>query len=793
MVSILFWVAWVILALISGLILITGANPVRLGGFGILLLLPILAKKYLFKKFLPSLALWAGVYVAFMLIVGLSGIGGDKTSSRTIELLSRQTAGGVSVAVLNGVLPQGAQITVKADSAQLITLKDVTARSYEISLPAGATLAGVAEVRLPIDKSLVKSGLALGDAVTACYFDPAINNWVPTLYYIEGSEVVIVTDHLSRFGVLYFKDGRRALMESVPDFDTLPTLSYSTDELNRVITDISSSAAPSQTAFDKSWSEFTTYYNLTGASSTILQATTGSETLKNVNSIMNEVGMGFALSQLAFDIYKGDTTAAVTNFTKNSALYAASKWGSEAIGLAAAGATFIDISLNQYAEAALSKNLQKWEDAFRGYYETEPTAVRTAVGWYKIVKQVHASSTSAADFKAKLDKELDGYCKLFWDDPEGYARVAEATPGIIGFGAGGEYAQGVAELSARYKAYLYHTTMQPVMATLVKNLWYAEYMKASASFGRLKAEMNKRYTVTIVLQNAAAVSSLAGTNVKFLNTSGKVAHAQSFDASGKVTLNMTLFGFLKMGGPTKVEVNIKAQGNVASFSWTGSYKLDKTAVSLAVPYAPGQSPTTTTMPTAATKTLSEGQIGSQLRSAQITIKDLLSNVGWGLKADDIFSSSQSTNMPIGDVQSSVKWRASTGEYRAVDCTLYFMAGNDPTEDLWMSASSFRSSMIARKGGAPNVIVSSYNPLPGGVFEDHSSIDYNQQGVVVLYNFDCYIYFWVSPNYYGVVHYMTEGTANAAAAQATWRTDYARLSQLEYSRLAKVAGVTESVG
>ena len=535
-------------------------------------------------------------------------------------MLTTQTQGAVSVSVLEGTLPLGAQISVKTDNVQPATPEGVTARAYDISLPSGISMEGVAEVRLPIDKSLISSGLTTSDAVAAGYLDSQTGAWTPVLYYVDGDEVVIITDHFSRYGVLYFKDGRKKLAETLPAFDSMPSSFYSVDELNKVVDDIATGSNNSSTALEKGWGEFNSYYNLTGASSSIMQAITGSESLSSINSLMNEVGMGFALTQLASDIYKGDTNAAVTNLTKNSAFYAASKWGGSAIGLASAGATFLDIATTKFAEKALAMNLQKWEDAYRNYYNTNPGARRTAVDWYKIVKQLHEGSQSTSDFQVKLDAAITDYCGVFWKDAEGYAYVAESTPGIVGFGAGGEYAQGVSELSSRYKAYIYHTTLQSVMATYTKNLWLKQYMKASDRFDKLKAEMNERYTVTVSLQNAQSVKNLAGTTVRFMNAAGDVVHSQSFDASGKVVLNTTLFGFLKTGGPMRVTVSVPAQDNTPAYSYEASYKLDRTAVSLSVPYVPQLLSTSTATTSSITTTTTTNPPASTVKPPTTTTK-----------------------------------------------------------------------------------------------------------------------------------------------------------------------------
>jgi hypothetical protein len=240
--------------------------------------------------------------------------------------------------------------------------------------------------------------------------------------------------------------------------------------------------------------------------------------------------------------------------------------------------------------------MQKWESAYRNYYidSKNPDLKRSAWDWYLLVKKMHSESTSTADFQAKLDASLTEYCAKFWNDVEHLAYVAESTPGIVGFSAGGEWGNGVSELSARYKDFLYHTTMKSVLTTLTKNLWSDEYNRYIDNYVSFKNEMNKKYTVTVNLQNYQAAGDLTGATIKFINSSGQVVHSQSFDTNGKVSLNMTLFSFLKMDKPVNVEVYVPAQGQTPAFSYKTSYKLDSTAVNLSIPYAPVQTTTTTT-------------------------------------------------------------------------------------------------------------------------------------------------------------------------------------------------------
>jgi hypothetical protein len=597
MKSLLFWGLWGLLAVLSAIMVIADFSVLRFILMAVLLIIPFAAGKALFRKVPQSFISWAAVFVVFFIVVAISG-SVEPAPADTAELLDTQTQNGVSVSLLEGMLADGETISVQKNGTQSVTSEDVTAVSYDITLPAGADMEAVAEIRIPIDKSLIKSGLDIEDALAAGYFDSATNTWEPIPYLIDSdnNEVIIYTNHFSRYGVLYFKDGRKSLTETIPYFDSMYTMSLSVDELNKVVNDIAGGADKSTTALEKGWNQFCNNYNLTNASYTVLDEAIGTGVLSGLEDLMNNVGTGLAFAQIAYNIYQGDTNSAVNNLVKNTAFSLATAWGGRAINLASAGATFIDYSLTSFAEAALDANMQKWENAYHNYYTNsqDPDLKRSAWDWYLIVKKLHDESTSTADFQAKLDASLTEYCAKFWNDDEYLAYVAESTPGIVGFSAGGEWGKGVSELSARYKEFLYHTTMKSVLTTLTKNLWSDEYNRYIDNYVLFKNEMNKKYTVTVNLQNYQAAGNLTGTTVSFINSAGQIVHSQSFDSSGRVSLNMTLFSFLKMDRPVRVEVHVPAQGQTPAFSYQTSYKLDGTSVSLNVPYAPVQTTTTTT-------------------------------------------------------------------------------------------------------------------------------------------------------------------------------------------------------
>jgi hypothetical protein len=589
--SILFWILLALLVLFDLLLVLAGRGILLYATLLVSLTLLLVLKRIIAKGVLRNLFSFATAGFVAALVFVVAGMG-PRTPAEVPDTggTVTQQSGDVSVILPDWTLPEGAKLTIQPDANPPAATDDPDAifQAYDIHLPQGVDLEGVAELRLPFRKELLPKDAAPEDAVGAAYYDPQLQTWepVPCLVDAEKGFVSIYTDHFSKYAVVILKDGRKKLGENLPRFDSPPIHFYTEDELEQVFGEMAAGAAESPTAVEKGWSQFNKLYGLTGGGATVLEAAVGTETLKNVNKLMNEAGLGFALAQLAFDISKLDDKAAVQNFTKSGAFYAVSKWGGDALGLASAGVTFIDLALNEFGEAALDKNLQKWEGAYRRYYATERKVRRTTSDWYRIIAQLHKDAGSPEAFRKSLDQELSIHCDAFWKDAEGYAHVAEGTPGIGGFSAGGEITANPRQISDNYKAYIHRTSIKPALRMYARKLWLLRMIKAENDFNRLKAEMNKVFTVTVQLQNHGAVRNLQASAVRFVTPQGQVVHGQSFDGNGQVRVRTSLFGFLKAGGPVNVEVSIPAQGNTPAFSTRLSYQLRFPDTVLTVPYTP---------------------------------------------------------------------------------------------------------------------------------------------------------------------------------------------------------------
>lgn len=123
-----------------------------------------------------------------------------------------------------------------------------------------------------------------------------------------------------------------------------------------------------------------------------------------------------------------------------------------------------------------------------------------------------------------------------------------------------------------------------VKGSLEKEQYFASATKLDAALLALKKELNKEYTITVDLDYYDRVNDLDATKASLRNKQGDITQSISFDANGKAVFAITLFEFLKAGGPTEVAVFVPAYPGYKEFKATLSYRLSSTKIQLTAPY-----------------------------------------------------------------------------------------------------------------------------------------------------------------------------------------------------------------
>lgn len=590
-----FWIVWAVLALLGTLMVLISFSVSMLIGFMILLVLPIVLRKFLTVKKLRLFVSWVAVFAAAFILVLLTFHQESSNASGTGT--NTYISGSSTVTLLTGVVPEGETIDVKKEAAVFYPGNDdVLLVPYEISLPYGASMAGMAKIVLPYDNSFLSTGVTASDGVSAAYYDSETGAWSPSLYQLDEVKktVTIYTDHFSKYAVVYFKDGRSSLSGTMPYFSSLHTDVYSEADLQKVFSELADGSGESPTAMNAALNVFSNYYDIPMEAWS--QFTIEWETIKQ---ILTDAGVNLAYEQYAFQVSLQNTARLDFALPEHSDYPFYQKFHE----LSALTHVFLKITAPSVGPALLEENYKKWYTLYKEYYQT--TALRTEKTWFDIIKKLHEGSADEIDFNEKLDKELDSYCKRFWIDDKsdnGYLKVTDTTNGA--FPLTGQYANGVRDISLQFKDDLYATIIRSVMAHYVDYYTIQMAVEADKSFNKLRTILDREYTVTVKLDNYEQVQDLSQTKVALETVDHVAVHSQSFDQNGETVLKMTLFSFLKTGCPVFVSVKVPAQEEAQAYSMLFNWLYDgiarsQTDILLIVQYVPPQptpSPVTSPSP-----------------------------------------------------------------------------------------------------------------------------------------------------------------------------------------------------
>lgn len=221
--SILFWTTWAMLAILSGIMLADGFSFLRAVGFMLVLAFPLLTRKSLFRRMKTSLASWAGVLVAFILVVSLfpsgpgksNSSGAIKTGEAVVAASSTIPASGGTLAVNKPSDPlNGLVLTVPAGSYSSslkfdISYAPVTSQSFGadfnpvtplISVENGGKYsAQLMEIKVPV--AVPEDSFAMG----FIYDDATGKLEGMPLIARDATSITVATRHFSHFLVSMIK------------------------------------------------------------------------------------------------------------------------------------------------------------------------------------------------------------------------------------------------------------------------------------------------------------------------------------------------------------------------------------------------------------------------------------------------------------------------------------------------------------------------------------------------------------------------------------------------------------
>lgn len=128
------------------------------------------------------------------------------------ENLEASTSSGLSVRLTEYVLDGETELKVEKEKPIQAKNGDYVITPYEVALGDIHEMSDFVEIRIPYDSSFYDAGENPEDCVGGVTYNEATGEWEETLYTVDSKkgEVVILTDHFSKFGAMTIKNkGKR--------------------------------------------------------------------------------------------------------------------------------------------------------------------------------------------------------------------------------------------------------------------------------------------------------------------------------------------------------------------------------------------------------------------------------------------------------------------------------------------------------------------------------------------------------------------------------------------------------
>lgn len=475
---------------------------------------------------------------------------------------------GVSIEVSSVCLNEEARVTIAPVENMLIN-DELPVNAWDFRIDTDEELAGLMDITIPYDKTLLPAGVDPVEYVGACYYNQALKVWEPVSYDIDrtAGNIIITTDHLSVYGSFVVeKEFTRA---AYVDF-TLPKVairnaSSSADYAGIISEAIDNNMAPGPSALELGNKVVGDWLNMSGAGLTLLSSTVyATEFLDNIGTAMSNVGLLSAIAQAAVDYQNGDNAALHTNLIKNLTYYGVSKFGSAILQLGAVGVYCIDYALNEFATEAWSGRENIYSEAYRLYYIREPGVKRTAKDWFNILFPMAKQAKNPEDLNQKIMAEVDRYCRQFWQD-ELIVAVYQDQAQKNGFTGGGGLNEDMKDgISERKKGELLNGTLEPVFWQIGRVLAREHENQVRQELDKIARELNKIVEVQVFdssyddAEPKPEKAQYAGYIARIAPLDDRVTDKEKWqyeiDEEGKASLYFRVLGHIMAGSPNKVEI-----------------------------------------------------------------------------------------------------------------------------------------------------------------------------------------------------------------------------------------------
>lgn len=509
--------------------------------------------------------------VAFSMMLSLAGCGGGSSKpSMKEELLvegivneSNLVLGAEGVELrLDPVFISSdvkARILKVSNAPSLDDEDDIQLKVFDFSLDGISQVDGVIQLSIPIS-------IADGETPGAAYLNEATGQWEPVAftYDPETNTVVILTDHLSKYGVFSVSNEgkRRARLEFLGLYGE-----GRDEDFLAAIEEYSIGGVPASECYEIGAGAVGDAMQIGGdILGGIVQsagyAAYGDDVLSTLGDHLGSIGLLLSVVQIGTNIYQGKIHDAVVASLKTSFTYVlgkvTSQLSSSVMSASLAAVAIVDYSINKFGTTAIEGRADIYRDAYQIYYFRGEDGFKGSDHWYKTFYPIfNTPNMTEEELKRKIDSIITEHCNEFWTGTNKLGvdyYVSEARDKFNWTGGGAGLNKDLQDsISQERRSMLYQDVLPGVFNQIAMKINMDNEAKLRAQYSQLSKYLNTSISFSVTDPSKA----YAKHQVRFstLNDKADVANwTGRFKDDGTINTSFTLYGHLYSGSPNKVSI-----------------------------------------------------------------------------------------------------------------------------------------------------------------------------------------------------------------------------------------------
>lgn len=430
---------------------------------------------------------------------------------------------------------------------------------YDFSLEGITQVDGVIQLALPLE-------LTEGEMPGAAYLNETTGQWEPVafMYDSESSSIVILTDHLSKYGVFSVRNEgtRKARLEFLGLYGE-----GKDEDFLAAVEEFSIGGVPAAQCIEigagaagdalQLGSDF-----LGGVTQSAGMLAYGEDVLSNIGDHLGRIGIMVSIVQIGTNIYNGKINDALVGSMKLSHSYimgkVASKLSSSVMSASMAAVAIVDYAINKFGTTAIEGRADIYRDAYSIYYMKGEDGFKGSDYWYKTFYPLFTDATLTEEaLKAKIDTIVTEHCNEFWTGTNKLGVdyfVSEARSKFNWTGGGAGLNKDLQDsISQERRSVLYQDVLPGVFNHIALKINMENEKKLREEYKALTDYLNT--SVKFILKDPK--KTYAGHQAKFSPLNEKAVLKDwtgKVQPDGSITTSFTIYGHMLAGSPSKLRI-----------------------------------------------------------------------------------------------------------------------------------------------------------------------------------------------------------------------------------------------